>query len=1066
MQRLILLVLLAALFFSCSEDNRQVLIYGPGEEEEGEAPAAESLMSELVRQLDENKIGAVEAGGMNSFSEDSLKNFNSLIFFQLNPHELDYRQQTALQRYVQAGGSLVLMNIVEDTTSLQYAWPWYVGLVKELKKARQGLNDQTQAVSLQYDGGAVAFIPVDLSKQTSAPSAESIFRTVQAAADRKQPDFSKATAARVPDANRFVTVTLDSDLNEPMQMAILPDQRVLFIEREGLVKLYKPGEQKAKVIAKFNVSTEGNYEDGLLGVAADPKFGQNGWVYVYYSPVGLGPKQHLSRFIMKGDSLLMNSEKVVMEVPVQRETCCHSAGGIEFGPDGLLYLSTGDNTSSKESDGFTPIDERPGRAPFDAQKSSANMDDLRGKILRIKPEPDGSYSIPDGNLFAKDGSEGRPEIYVMGARNPFRFTVDPANSYVYWGDVGPDGGQDGVQGPQSYDEWNQARKPGNYGWPYFVADNKSYPDWDFTSNTPGAHFNPQKPVNESPNNTGSKVLPPANGALIWYPYGESELFPMLGTGSRSAMAGPFYYDKQYAKSEKKFPAYYNGKWFIYEWARSWIMVVSFDKDQNLYKIEPFMQEETFVKPIDMRFGPDGALYVLEYGSNYFANNDEARLVRIEYAEGNRAPIARISASKKVGAAPLTIAFSAGESFDYDPDEELKYEWYFTDTKTVASTEKTPSFTFQQPGVYQATLKVIDSEGKSNTASLPISVGNEPPVVKINVAGNRSFFTNGGGLPYQISVEDKEDGSLSGGGIDQNKLLINYSYLSHGKDLALIGPDAGTSAAEFMLGKQLIEGSDCRSCHDLSKASVGPSYKDIAMRYKGDYSAVEFLAKKIVAGGGGVWGDRLMAAHPQHTEEETTEMTKYILSMSEDKPRQPSMPLQGKVAFDQHKGKGEEGSYIFSVAYRDKGGNGVEPITARETIVLRHPRVQAENYDTYKNVQQQRPQGGSLAYVSNIQEGSYIAFKSIDLSNISQLSYQLVALAPGSIEVRLNAPDGPLVSKADIKPQGAGKEFKQLTAPVQKTSGMHDLYFVFKSTEKDKDLLNLDWIYFQQGKTAL
>src|SRR5690606_5368182 len=108
------------------------------------------------------------------------------------------------------------------------------------------------------------------------------------------------------------------------------------------------------------------------------------------------------------------------------------------------------------SDGYTPIDERPGRGPFDAQKSSGNTHDLRGKILRIKVNEDGSYRIPEGNLFPKDGSEGRPEIYVMGARNPFRISIDPKTNFLYWGDVGPDSGKDGIQGSKSYDEWNQA----------------------------------------------------------------------------------------------------------------------------------------------------------------------------------------------------------------------------------------------------------------------------------------------------------------------------------------------------------------------------------------------------------------------------------------------------------------------------------------------------------------------------------------------------------------------------------------------------------------------------------
>ena len=82
-----------------------------------------------------------------------------------------------------------------------------------------------------------------------------------------------------------------------------------------------------------------------------------------------------------------------------------------------------------------------------------------GKILRIKPQPDGSYTIPDGNLFPKGEAQTRPEIFVMGDRNPFRISVDKQSAFVYWGEVGPDSNDpDSLRGPSAQDEINQARK--------------------------------------------------------------------------------------------------------------------------------------------------------------------------------------------------------------------------------------------------------------------------------------------------------------------------------------------------------------------------------------------------------------------------------------------------------------------------------------------------------------------------------------------------------------------------------------------------------------------------------
>jgi cytochrome c len=225
-----------------------------------------------------------------------------------------------------------------------------------------------------------------------------------------------------------------------------------------------------------------------------------------------------------------------------------------FGPDKNLYVSTGDNTSPFESDGFSPSDETPGRSPFDAQKSSANTNDLRGKILRIHPEPDGTYSIPEGNLFPKGEPKTRPEIYVMGTRNPYRISIDEKTGYLYWGEVGPDAGNnDSLRGPRGYDEVNQAKKAGFFGWPYFVGKNYAYSKYDFANKKVLAPWDPEKPLNESPNNTGKVELPPVSPPFIWYPYAKNDDFPMAREGGRNAMAGPVYYSENFKGVETAFP---------------------------------------------------------------------------------------------------------------------------------------------------------------------------------------------------------------------------------------------------------------------------------------------------------------------------------------------------------------------------------------------------------------------------------------------------------------------------------------------------------------------------------
>jgi len=1045
MKNIIGLFLLLILFTACAKkESKLLLIFNPENEK----------ASALANQI--NAIGnAIEVDTTSSLSnlhEDTLKNYPYLLLAGIKGDALAMKHQNHLERYIQASGELML---VGSNLTPKYRWEWHKSLLTELDKQKtepeiiKNVSLQTEnnkQVALNFDGGKISIFPL------ANLSLESLTDQIK---PTLLPNYKKAKSLRAPDEDRFVRVVLDDDLNEPMELTVLPNGKVIYTEREGKVKLYNPDTKEVKELTTFEVSTEGNYEDGLLGVEADPNFNQNGWIYFYYSLPGDLHVQRLSRFFMSGDSILRDTERKILDVPVQRETCCHSGGSIQFGPDGNLYLSTGDNTSSKESNGYSPLDERPGRAPFDAQKSSGNANDLRGAILRIKVNKDGSYSIPDGNLFPKDGSKGKPEIYVMGARNPFRISVDPKTGYLYWGDVGPDSGVDSEQGPQSYDEFNRAKAPGNYGWPYFVGDNKAYPDFDFTTNTPGEYFDPKKPVNNSPYNTGAKILPPAQTPLMWYPYSVSEIWPELGKGSRSAMAGPVYYSDMYQNSEVKFPSYYDGKLFIYEWARSWIMTVSFDEHEGISQIEPFLTDMPLSKPIDLEFGPNGAMYLLEYGANYFANNDEARLVKIEYAEGNRAPEAIIKTDTKAGAAPLIVNFSGEDSYDFDKEDNLTYQWQIGDTEIEGSEV---AHTFETPGEYKVKLIVQDDYGKKSEAISTIKVGNAPPEIEIVLSGNSSFYFDNEQIQYKINVIDKEDGK-----IPAEKLKAGFEYLGDSKDLALLSSNS-LQVLPYLKGKNLIAGSDCASCHDIEENSIGPSYKQIAIRYETDKETVDMLAGKIITGGNGNWGHSMMAAHPQHTAEETKKMVDYILSLDpKEQLAGKIMPLDGELVLKKHLEKEENGAYIFSVAYTDEGANGMPALSANKMLILESPRVEAEDYEDFQNVARQRPRGGNLSFVGGIKDGSYFELPAKDLSDIGSLTYRLAnSQVGGTVSLHLDSPTGKQISTLTINEEGNWRTFKEFTTILDNAKGVHDLYFVFKHpTEKNRSFFSIDWVQFNR-----
>lgn len=1072
------LLLGGLILFSCSREagpEKLLLIYNQQDREQNKLTIKQFM--EAARQLNAELD---TSSNVELLLEDTLRNYQAVILLGIQGEKLDYKQQTEFERYIQAGGSVI---VVDGDIEPEFQWPWYRRLQASLKTTHEELPAGTQMPSEgreqnkaqvpdpnpsqisitkhSFDGGKVAF-----ASGLNQRSDEEVQELLRFAMSSGSLSYDKVRSKRVPDESRFTQKVLHDDLNEPMELDIMPDGSVVYNERRGDVKLYDAQTNKVKHMGRFDVCTEGNYEDGMLGLALDPQYSSNHRVYIYYSTPCQDSLQRLSRFFLTKDTLVMASEKTILEVPVQRETCCHSGGAIQFGPDGLLYLSTGDNTSSKESDGYSPLDERSGRGPFDAQKSSANTQDLRGKILRIKVNKDGSYQIPDGNLFPKDGSEGRPEIYVMGVRNPFRFAVDQKNGWLYWGEVGPDSGVDSEQGRESHDEWNRARTAGNYGWPYFQGDNIPYPDWDFSTNTPGAFFDPENPVNDSPNNYGRRELPPARGAMIAYPYGESDLWPNLGTGSRSAMGGPVYYSEMYRNSKVKFPSYYDGKYFIYEWARSWIKVVSFDRNGEPEKIEPFLPDMPLSKPIDMEFGPDGTLYILAYGANYFSKNEEACLIRIEYSEENRKPVAQMSADKTAGAAPLEVRFTAAESFDYDKESSLEFYWKFDGNEVQAEGEEAV-YTFDTPGVYTVNVLVKDQEGSEASALQEIRVGNAAPEVSMHFSENSSFYYDHTGLPYQIKVQDKEDGSTADGSISSTDIFFNFGYMKQGKDLANLGSQAVVSP--HIEGKRLVEGSDCKSCHHLNKTSIGPNYQQIAERYYQQKGAVSMLASKIIKGGNGNWGHSMMAAHPQLSKEEASKMVEYVLSLSKDATGQAKqMPLEGKFALDQHLGKGEEGSYYLSVQYTDRGANDMPALSARETIVLRHPRLQAEDYTAAHKAARQRPRGGDFAFVGGIKHGSYIAFHDLDLNAIQALTFNVKARTAGIIEARIDSPEGTKIAEAEMDGPGDKPDYQQLKAKVQPVSGRHDLFFVFRSSNPediDKQILELDWIYFHATEEA-
>lgn len=756
-------------------------------------------------------------------------------------------------------------------------------------------------------------------------------------------DYSKSYAVKAPEDNRFTKTILSNDLNEPMELTVAPDGRVFFTERSGKFYMYDPVAKQTKLVYDFPVKAVEKYLNGLIGITLDPDFKQNNYIYFFYSSrTDSQYHQNISRFKLTTDNNLdTTTEQVIIKVPIDLEVSAHTGGSLAWDKDKNLYISTGDNTVPFESDGYAPLDEREGRKVFDAQRSAGNPNDLRGKILRIHPEADGSYTIPEGNLFPKGTPATRPEIYVMGCRNPYRIAVDPATSYVYWGEVGPDAGKDSRHGPRGYDEFNQAKKPGNFGWPYFVGNTIAYHDSNFAAKTVGDLFDAKGPTNNSLNNTGAKALPPPQNPMIWYPYNLSEEFPALGIGGRCAMGGPIYHFDAAANSSTKLPAYYDKAWFVYDWMRNWVFAVRMDENYNYKRLEAFMPTNgDFRRPVDIEIGPEGSMYMLEYGSVYGIDNVDARLVRIDYNGGNRAPVAKITTKDTIGLAPFKVNLSSQKSVDYDENDKLTYQWIL-DGKSI-SAEPNPVYTFSNNGIYKAVLKVTDPAGQSDEDTLEIKVGNTLPQVAIHATDNSTFFfPKTTALHYSVDINDKEDNV-----IDKKNVNVSLKYIAK---VAGSQTEMGHQQINenYNYGKNLIANSDCKACHQINAKSVGPSFMRVSQKYINDKNAIGYLANKIITGGGGVWGEHAMNAHPQFSKEDATEIVKYVLTVS-TKEEDKNLPQSGEVVLNEHLGTGDEGRYILTASYTDKGG-AITPLTNKDMLILRPSKVEAESADFVYNM---------------------------------------------------------------------------------------------------------------------
>lgn len=1042
------------------------------------------------------------------FHEDSLEKYSAVIFLNTTGDVLNHRQEIAFERYIQAGGGFAGIHSATDT---EYDWGWYGRMVggyfeshpnpqsarfvikdksfpatsfftdtvwqfkDELYNFKKlnpdvkilltidessyqgGTNGVNHPMSWyhDYDGGRAFYTALGHLDECYSDSnyLKHLLGGIQyAIGDNEKLNYNKAKSEYPPDEDRFKKTTLSyGEFFEPTEMTILPNLDILIVQRRGEILLYKNETGKVKQAGLLNVYWKAsvpnvNAEEGLMGVAKDPAFAKNRRVYMYYSPADSSVNR-LSRFILQNDTIDLSTEKTILEIKSDRNICCHTGGSIAFGPDGLLYLSTGDNATPFDepgamfvNSGFGPMNDLPGRQQYDARRSSANTNDLRGKIIRIKINDDGSYDIPGGNLFPKGMDSTRPEIFVMGNRNPYRISVDQKNSYLYWGEVGPDAANDSfaTRGPRGYDEVNQARKSGFYGWPLFVGNNYAYRAFDYATGASGPAYDPAHPVNNSRNNTGLRNLPPAQPAFIWYPYGASPDFPQVGAGGRNAMAGPVYYADQYPK-DTRLPEYYDGKLIIYEWIRGWIKAVTLLPNGDFDKMEPFLSHIKVNSLMDMEMGPDGRLYFLEYGSGWFSKNADAGLFRIDYNSGNRAPaIQSIAVDQSSGTLPFTVK-AAVKATDAENDA-LEYVWNFGNGQSARTDKPEVSHTYNIPGDYRISVTVKDSEGDSTQSNVvSVYAGNKQPVVSIRqTSGNRSFYLPGKPIGYSVQVDDNDQAA-----VDPANLYVSVDYVE-GFDKA--GASMGHQQGQAIVsGKSLTQTLDCKGCHKEAEQSIGPSFQQIANRYASRSDAMNYLSEKIAKGSKGVWGEVAMAPHPTLAADDMQQIVTWIMSLSKKEAQRRSLPASGTILPAQD--KKANASLVVSASYTDKGGNNSKALTGSTVFGIRPNHIPLSEKqemkgfdDTYFN---------SILYLIVPQQEGWFAMDSIDLTDVGSvtaiIAWQNIKPDEFELELHLDSPSGPLLGKGKLNIPNRNKKEGLIRIPIAAVSDsrFHKLYFVYK-----------------------
>ena len=491
-----------------------------------------------------------------------------------------------------------------------------------------------------------------------------------------------ASAQTFSDPGFTAETVVTLPIYQAVGLTFAPDGRLFVWQKNGQVRIVKNGQLLSQPFFALGNKVNVSGDRGLIGLALDPNFASNGYVYLLYvyegggNPGDNGPKTarltRLQADPANPDVALANSEVVLLgtlsNAPCSQyaegsdcmasDSIAHTIGTVRFAPDGKLLVGMGDGASPFFLDPLA----------FRAQ----NLNYYNGKLLRLNPDG----TAPSDNPFYDGTNSVRSKVYAYGLRSPYRFGVHPTTGEIIIGDVGH----------TTWEELNRGRAA-NFGWPCYEGVG---PMQGFQGAFPSQCA------------SVSAVTAP----LHTYAHatdGEDD--------DEAAVVGGSYY------TATQFPPKYRGNFFFADYVKNFIRRVVFDSNNNVASIENFATNLTTL--VSLELGPDGALYYLEL--------ETGKLRRIRFT--GSAPVAVAAATRPSLSEPYNVVFSSQGTFDPD-GTALTYQWEFGDGAT--STEANPTHLYPATGArtYTARLTVTNVYSLTATTTVNVVVGSRFPLATI------------------------------------------------------------------------------------------------------------------------------------------------------------------------------------------------------------------------------------------------------------------------------------------------------------------------------------------------